>query len=196
MPLNSLAPGYAKLFTDVVINAVTMTHVMTVPMNVVLPNLLDTTVRLKDGTIDEWSSVIDQLVLVLKALYNNAAGAATITHADMYSQADANSEPQFEGTYPILVAGTSANTTVFAGMATFSFKSVSGGNARVVPMETGAANNVHLPYASLGTAAQAFIDYLTGTISGWYARDNSYLGTFLFLTTKTNDPVRKRRLQL
>ncbi len=195
MPLNSLAPAFIKLRYSTIVSAISMTHVMVLPVMEVSDDGDNTLLLRKGATSQLWTTCVDDLVLVLKPLFS-AAGVTTFDFADLYLQADANSTPVFTSTHLIAVTATGGTGTVSELMETYSFRSADGGKFKLLLLEGLATVNNRHTYGTLSAAQKALVDFLIGNNSFVHARDNSYLQTFLFQTTKTNDILRKKRMGL
>lgn len=194
MPLHSLAPGYAKIHYTIESGSV-LEHVMTLPLKITLLDG-DTTEVGRKGDIDIlWDDAVAEYVTPLADLF--AITGTEFVRADLFSQADADSPPIYEATTDLSgFAGTSNGAIAVAQQDVYTFKSQNGGGIRVTLLEDTQGVNNHRAYGALGVVPKAFVDYLLGATSCYYARDNGFPQVFLFQTTKENDKLRRIRFNL
>lgn len=185
MAVNSLSPGFVKLFYTVG----TKEHVMTIP---VIPfpaggGAWLTATRFAPGGVS-WTVNVDALITVLKPMFS---ALSTFTYAELWTQADADADPQYEATYSIAVAGTGGGTAVANGMVTFSGRTENGGIAKLVLLESLSAVNQKLkpPYVA---PYLAVVNYLLSTSSFLVGRNGGYWLNVPQITTKTNDTLRRQ----
>lgn len=187
MAINCLAPGYTKIaYTS---NA--HPHTMVIP---VLPDGsgLAMHIKTKAGASIVWSVGVGALVALLAPMFDTTA---TFSGAEIYTQDDCASAPVFQDSMALAIAGTNGGSAFRFQQYAFSFRSVLGGRGFIKLMESDwQGNDQKVPYAAMEATPKALADYLTGTTSLFYARDNSYLSACLNGVTKVNDELRKRYL--
>lgn len=193
MTINSLAPGFIKLYY--VQNL--LTHVQTIPVSVA-----------GDPTVGEepeftpnvgapilMSAFIDEYIAILQPLF----GADTsFSSAEYWNQPEPEDDPTWYFTYPIGEVGTSGTASVDLLQAVMTFRTALGGIYRNYLMEISGSVPVNL-HTSFPFSAGPFADlaeYLTGDTSCVLGRDNAALIVPIAFTTKYNDALRKKRLLL
>lgn len=191
MAHNSLAPGFVKLkytFTGI-------THVQTIPVQPsgtptvgVEPNV----VPASGGPI-ALSQFMTDYMAVFRPIFGNQTA---VDVAEFWYQPTASADPIWIYDHPIALAGSSATQSVALQQLVVTFRTALGGIFRWYGMEPSGAisNNVRVPGASLTGTVLALSNYLKGGTSCFLARDNAKLVSPIFMSTKTNDALRKRRL--
>lgn len=185
MAVNSLSPGFVKLYYTVGVRE----HVMTIPV-IPFPSgggAWLTATRFAPSGVS-WTANMDAFITVIKPLMSSST---TFTYAELWTQATADSDPQYEATYSIAVIGTAAGAAVANSMITFSGRTEGGGIAKLVLLETALAVNIKYksPYA---VPLAAIVAYLLSTSAFLVGRNGGYWLNVPQATTKTNDTLRRQ----
>jgi hypothetical protein len=197
MTRHALSPGYVKLHYSVVISTVAMEHVAVLPVNLTAGGEGSASqITTKAGTPTAWATIVGNIFDQLKTQFNNGAGIASFSGAELFSQFDETSAPFWEDAYFATVVGTNAGAAQTAVQSVFAFRSDSGGVLKVTMIEASNVGNLRQVYAQMTTAQKALADYFMGNTNGVIARDGGWPHQFLHLTTKVNDKVRKHRFNL
>jgi len=191
---NALSPGYIKIHYDVVISSVSLSHVMTLPVALDAPFVGSSSLlNSKGGSAIAWHTYVDTLIALLKTQWS---ATSTFTGVELFSQADAESEPFFEDVYVLSVVGTNGSGALTAGQAIMTFKTLANGLLKLSMMETSVSANLRQNYSAMSAAQKAIADHILASGCCVWGRDNNYGQLFLHLTTKTNDKLRKHRFNL
>lgn len=187
MAVNTLAPGFVKLHY---IGAQNIQHTMT--FGVLNDNfaLAIPTIKTKDGSSVAINTAVSAFVTILKALM---AASVTFQDFDLWSKPTPTDDPIWLYNGSLAVVGTNAAATVANSQLVASYRSGAGGNGKIYLLEQSyAVNNVYKPTAYGDAAKLALANYLIGTSSMVYARDNGFPVSVPRMMTKTNDVMRKR----
>lgn len=189
MARNSLSPGFLKIFYT----SNTHPHLQVLPVNPVAPAGAGTNLLDKSGASQLWTSAVADIVLFLKQYLDSAS---TIVSAEVWTQATPTSVPIFQATTALGVAGTAVGAAVPWAQVRQSFRAANGSRAVYQVMESVLAVDLKVSAPLYGGAAmlQASANYLTGSSSVVWSRDNSYLANGIRAVTKTNDKLRKKYL--
>lgn len=189
MASNCLAPGFVRVFY----NSNTHEHRMTIPVFPVLPAGASTLLYEKGGATLAWLTGITAVITVIKARYPAAASFET---AEIWTQADCESVPLLQDTQTLGIAGTLGSGATAYMQSLFTFRTQFGGRGKLMLMEPGGTVDVKsFPPTFGGDAAlQAISDYVIGSTSIVYARDNSFNASAIKYISKVNDKLRKKYL--
>jgi hypothetical protein len=189
MTVNSLAPGFVKLF----IQDALFIHDHTIGVNLVAGGAGDaSTVTLKNLSTTLWTTAVDAYVALVRPLQS---ATATIQYAELWSKADADADPVFESLHLIGLACTGAAGGLGYNQGTWSYRTQGGGNGKVVLFNSIIPlNSVARPPTYGGAAALALASYIISATSMIYGRDNTYPVAVPKVLGKTNDALRKRGL--
>lgn len=193
MVKNSLAPGFVRIFYQTVYATVPMVHRQTIPCLPSPGTLGGWEVARRNGSLANWNTAVLELVTVMKAIMHTSS---TFQYAELWTQADENSEPVYRENYDITVAGSSATGTVRAVQRVLSFRSTENGRMKLTLLETIQPPDQRAAYSGLGSQDKAIVDYMLDPACWVVARDGGYANTFAFATSKTNDALRRHRLNL
>lgn len=191
MGVNSLAPGFVKIKYGTAGNQSTMT----LPVKPVSPqpgtfaNQVDTA----DGTPATLSVIIDDFVALIVPFFGTDVSFGS---AELWSKPLPESDPVFVEAINLDTNGTNAGTTDRTLQAVMTHRSSNGGLHRLYLIGIVGEPDVRdlAPFDS--NAGQALSDYLISGSSFIFARDNGRLFAPIAFTTKTNDTLRKKRLDL
>jgi hypothetical protein len=189
----SLAPGFVRLrYTGSSIE-----HIQTLPVNVNgLPTISeDPTFNLKGLGTKLMSEAVDEYVDVLKGMFSNTV---TINDAEFWYQPEPEDDPYWIFTHPVGVTGTAATASVPERQSVISYRSGLGHNAFHYEMEvTGdIPGSQRQNFPTTKTYVNALNTYLVGSTSFITARDGGFLIVPIWWTTKNNDALRKKILNL
>lgn len=193
MTINSLAPGFAKI--SYVQNL--LTHVKTIPLlpsGTITPGV-EPSVMTYAGTPITFSAAIDALIALMQPIY----GADTsFSSAEFWSQPLSTDNPVWVFTHPIGEVGTATGASADKVQSVMTFRTGIGGLYRDYQMEISGdvPADLHVFYPFSAGPFANLAAYLTGTTSWTYARDGSRLIVPVAFTTKVNDALRKKRLNL
>ena len=193
MPRKSLAPGFIKIFQSTTISGTPMSHVQT--LSIAGPTWLGalTTLLRKSGAAVVWTTAVTELIVLLRPLMGTGT---TYINAEIWRQDTATDDPLFISTVAIALAGTNGAATLSAGQAVIDFKGADDSDLRFTLLEPAMAANRRLAYLGMTAAEKALCDYIVGATTWLYTRGNSFPVNVGFLTSKTNDVLRKSRLNL
>lgn len=191
MPKNTLAPGYIRLLYTVTINGIARPHIMNLGVRPADWSAATATIYKRDNAAIDWSAGVNVLVGWLKPCWPNVANFVSAT---LYRQDTPSSEPQYQSEYSIAQAGTGGGSVTAGRQETFTYRTFDGGIYKMVLLETGAGEVVRESVLTPATPRADLKDYVIGTTSWIYARDNSHPKTFLWRTAKMNDKLREKLL--
>nr|CRY96496.1 hypothetical protein [uncultured prokaryote] len=187
MPINSLYPGFVKLFY----NSNGHQHTQTLPVKPFVgvggawfleaKNIVNN---------DVWQDMVTAYVDVFKTWLPNTG---SITRAELWTMASPTATPVFADALPLSVAGTVAITPVALGQTSVTYRSATGGLYRWIGLEGSDAANAEA-YPPFGGIHGALATYLTGATSFVVARDGGTLTAPIRLLSKTNDKLREKYL--
>lgn len=191
MAQNDLSPGFVILFYQVG----TRQHRMVLPVKPIapVPGTIGNELEQKDGDPQSFVTAITAFFLLIKGFYNTGAD---FIRAELWSKPTPESNPIFVEVHEITDNGTSATATQVDGQAVLTHRTAAGGIHRLYLMESTFPANTReaAPFASGGL--NSLSNYLTGDDSVIFGRDNAPLIAPVAFTTKVNDALRKKRLQL
>ena len=136
-------------------------------------------------------TAIADYVTAVKTLF---PATATFTGWEFYSKA-IDEEPVFIYGDDLNVVGTNVSAVNPDNQAVLTWRTSLGNVAKSYFMETSVADDARIPLrASAAAPWGAIFTYMTGN-TGWVrGRDNGKLISGIWVTTKTNDALRKRRI--
>jgi hypothetical protein len=191
MAHNSLSPAFVKLYY----NFNNITHVQTIP---VIPSGTPTVGSLPNvtpitGSPITFAQFMTDYMVVFRPFFHNLT---TIQSAEFWYQSTPTADPIWIYDHPINLTGSSGSVNTSMGQIVLTMRTALGGIYRWYAMEPSSALplNVRTPGAALATTVLALSNYLKGSTSCVYGRDNASLQVPIFSTTKINDALRKRRL--
>lgn len=170
-----------------------MTHVQTLSVAAPVWSGAASTIQRKSAANVLWTTAVGELVALLRPLMN---AATTYINAEIWRQDTATDDPIFIATAALALAGTAAGTTLSAGQMVIDFKGADDSDLRFTLLEPGTTANRRVAYPAMTAAEKALVDYIVGATTWLYTRGNSFPVNVGFLTTKTNDVLRKSRLNL
>lgn len=191
MPVNDISPGFVVITYAIG----TRIHKMTLPVFPAVPDPLATNNELyeNDGDVIVFGTAVTAFVNLIKGFYNTATD---FTSAELWSKPTPADNPLFIEAVTLALNGTSGTVPVVDGQAVLTHRTTGGGLHRLYLMEsTFPANTRELnPFAS--GALNSLSAFMRG-VNGWVkGRDGGQLTAPIAFTTKTNDALRKRRLNL
>lgn len=193
MTHNSLSPGFVRLRYL----GSSLTHIQTIPVIPVgVPVIGDEPDFATKSTVNKtMSECIDAYVNVFKAVMGPTV---TIVDAEFWYQATPEDDPYWVFTYPIGVVGTSGTASVPERQSVISYRTGQGGLAFHYMMEVNGsiAGSQRQNFPTNSTAVNAVNAFLVGTDSFFVGRDGAFFITPVWWTTKNNDAIRKKVLNL
>lgn len=188
---HSLAPGFVKLYYTFS----TLTHVMTIPVTysgTPEPGEEPFFV-MNDGDVTAMVSAVNTLMPLLRA---NFAATTEFNRAEAWYKPTDTADPVWIYTHSIGLPGTNATANVLTEQAVISFRTSAGGNKFLYLMEAPYAANIVDPFPFTTVPIANLCTYLTGN-DGWIVgRDDGKLVVPIRLTTKLNDALRRKRLNV
>ena len=189
MAVNDLAPGYIKVFY----NAASRPHIATLP--VIWDGDPDVGVEpsvIQNNTLSALVSVaVDEYCDAIRTIFHSTV---TWTGYECYKKA-VGADPTFVFADDLALAGSSASVVNTDSQATLVFRTTEGGLMKIYLMEHSAANNARIPLKSTAPAPwNTMFTYFTGALGFVVGRDGGRAIAGTYVTTKTNDALRKRRL--
>lgn len=191
MAHNSLAPAFVKLYYSYS----GIVHVQTIPCQPsgtptvgTEPNVVP-----KTGGPIAFSQFMTDYMVVFRPMFSSVT---TVISAEFWYQPTPTSDPIWIYEHPINLAGSTGATNTPMGQAVMTFRTALGGIQKVYLMEPQSALTMNLRTA--GTAFSGaivnFSNYIKGSTSCFLGRDNAAPMVPIYLSTKFNDALRKRRL--
>lgn len=189
------SPGWIRVQYGVTISSVLRLHQFDVGIWPVAWNGSGTLLKRRpDGSATVlWTTAINALIGVLDDVMPNTASFIVTS---LFRQDNASSEPLHIADNANVSPGLVAQSPLPYQQLIWSFRTGAGGIMKLSIYETHLAVNTRQNYASMGATYKAVADLVTASDTWVYARDNSFPTTSLFLTTKTNDELRKQGLNL
>lgn len=191
MAVHSLSPGFIELqytYSNLL-------HKMRIPVTPatgwatgVQPDLVR-----KNGTNVAMNTAIDELIALLRPLFQNTT---EFTKAEAWFYPTGAADPIWVWTYAIGLLGSNVGTNVVSSQMVVSFRSLVGGLAKIYLMEGVFTPNVRNSYPFGAGNLTNLTNYMIGGTSFWYARDNGALIVPIWSSSKTNDKLRKLRLNM
>lgn len=183
----SLAPGYVRVTYD----GTLFPHHMTIPVNIPpgSPTGVEPDATLKDASTTPISTAISSMFELIKVFFPAAVhfGLAEVHNVD-----ETTGEDQFLFAWNVNKVGTAGGAAVVAGQTVFSFKTSLGSAYKLYLMESVTPVNLRIlpPYADAPNLNLS--DYIVGSSSVVYGRQNAYPFVPVSLVSKTNDKLRKQ----
>lgn len=171
-------------------------HTMTfdvLPITTVVPGLdfSDIEIELRNGASSFLDVAVDALVAGLIALY---PPSANIIRAELNYIPEATFAKTFMSSYPIGEEGVNGDfDSQAAYQATYTFRSIGGGSARLQLMESSIVSNSKISYPYGSAALNAIPDLLTATTGFMIARDNTFVFSNLHLSSGQNERLFRKR---
>lgn len=170
-------------------------HTMTfdvLPITTVVPGLdfSDIEIELRNGATSFLDTAVDALVTGLVALY---PASANIIRGELNYIPEGTFAKTFISSYPIGAAGTNVADSQIAYQATYTFRSIGGGSARLQLMESSIISNSKVSYPYSSAALNAIPDLLTATTGFMIARDNTFVFSNLHLSSGQNERLFRKR---
>lgn len=188
MAENSIAPGYVRIFYQ----DADFIHKQTIGIKSDFVETLGTyLLEEKGGSTDAWTDKIDEWIVLMRPLTHSAT---SFLYAELWEYDFETSEETFKALHEIGLAGTSATVTDGTRGTSWSYRTVGGGNGKIVLLGSAAQlNSAYRPPAYGATSLAAVANYIASGESFIYARDNTYPAITSRVLTKTYDALRKRK---
>jgi len=191
MPAHSLAPGFVE-FQYTYSN---LLHKMRLPVTPgagwavgLQPNLVQ-----KNGVDVGFDAAVDAFAALLRPMFANTT---EIVKAEAWFYPTNSPDPIWVYTRAIGLVGTNAGANTSAGQMVISYRTLLGGIMKLYLLEGVWAINVRNSWPFGASAATNIANFMIGNTSWIYGRDNAGLIVPIWLTTKTNDAIRKIRLNM
>lgn len=191
MPINTLAPGFVKIQYSTVVGAVTLNHYQRLGINPAVWSGQTTTINPKSGAAVLWSTGILDYFTAVRPVYHSSS---IFVGAELWRQDTPTSDPVYQGSSVLSLAGTSAIATVSMGQAVFAIFGADDSRLMVKLLESAIGVNQRTTIVSAGALQKAVGDYFLANNCVFWTRGNSYGASYGFMSTKTNDKLRKLRL--
>lgn len=136
-------------------------------------NFDDYAVKRRDLSSEDLGTLTDELVTILRPFFNSAS--ASLINAELWKYEVGTYNAQFYASYTLGLAGTSGSSTQAWNQVVITFRSTSGGSARLTLMQTVKVTNVTDPYPFADTQAADLAAWAVGAQSWVLARDGGYL---------------------
>jgi hypothetical protein len=191
MAQNSLDPGFLILYytrSSLYHRAVYQIAFAGTPTPGVEPNILDVT-----GDAIGSSTAVTAWITLIKARFNSDT---TFTGYEVWSKASPSSDPIFIYGDDYAVVGTNVNNALSMGQVCLSFRTVGGGVMKLYFMESTSAANQKIACRVGAADWGSTVTFVLGDGAWMYGRDDERALSGIWITTKTNDALRKRRLNL
>lgn len=187
----TLGPGFVKVQYGTSAHQ----HIMTIPVRYEgTPTVGDVpSVLSKNSTTYTLTAAMATLLDAVKTMFYSDV---TFGHYDAWFVNPDTFEPIWIYGYdPLSKVGTAGTATVLQSMATFTFRTGNGGIMKNVFLDTYFNPFVRALAPSYGgnTVAQAWLTYMIGNTSVWYARDDSYAISGMRLSVRYSDVLLKQR---
>lgn len=191
MPVHSLSPGFVELQYTYL----GLLHKMRIPVTPAVgwTTSVEPDLVRKSGAVVDMSTAVDELIVLLRPLFQNTT---EFTKAEAWFYPGGASDPIWVYTYAIGLLGSNAGTNVQSSQSVVSFRSSIGGIAKLYLLEGVFVANVRNSYPFGAGNITNLTNYMIGATSWWYARDNGSLVVPIWNTSKTNDKIRKIRLNM
>lgn len=188
---HSLAPG----FIEVTYTVSALLHKMRVPVQ---PDVgwgvgLEPNLVTKNGASISLSAAMTELLAVVRPFFHTSVDFLA---ADAWFTPTGGTDPIWVYTHPLGVQGTSSTVATFMSQVVMSFRTLIGGIAKIYMMEASVTINNRVSYPFGAGSSTNLATYMTGSTSIWRGRDDSVLVVPMWQTTKTNDAIRKKRLNM
>lgn len=192
MAKNSLFPAFARITYQ----GANGQHVHTIPVrnpaeSVTNPGLWD--ILTKDAT---WTAFEGAMLTYVNLLKSFMPTTVTFIEAELYTMASETADPLFRQIAPLNVAGTATTSAAYSMSQTvLSYRSHLGGIGKLMLMESTATPNFRQAWrANAPTTFNNLRQYLLGDDCVIIARDGGYPIATTYVTTKTNDVLRRDTL--
>jgi hypothetical protein len=191
MAHNSISPGFVKLYYT----TTSITHVQTIPVIPsgtptvgVMPNLTPLT----GGPITLGQFMTDYMA-VFRPFFSTIT---SVQSAEFWYAPTPTSDPIWIYDHPINLPGLTGAAASLMVQAVMTFRTALGGILKTYLMEPNSAivANQRTAGASLAGINLNYSNYIKGATSCFFGRDNASPQVPIFLTTKVNDALRKRRM--
>lgn len=186
MAINSLYPGFWKIhYTS---NG--HTHVMTVPVKPVNVGGVWFFQDKQGNTTAQLSAAATAYVTLIKPFMNTGS---TFVDVEFWSMATPTSDPIFQETVVLGIAGTSASATIAREQFSGAFRTVGGGLWRLYLMEA----IVQIDQVTNPPYNATYATLVNGLIGGQSyvaGRDGTFLSSCVRFVAKENDALRKKYL--
>lgn len=153
-----------------------------------LPADIDLVTR--QGTGIALDVAVDAITDFIHPLFESAS---VLTTFDFWRYDPLSFSKTYITTGDISKAGTSATHNTRAGQSVYTHRTLEGGIMKVTLMEPSIFSNLVTPYASLGAASQALMDYVCDADTWILGRDTSYPVVPLNLAQGQNEATFRRR---
>lgn len=193
LPNNTPAPAFIDLQYATTVGGVVLNHHQIICVNPAVLSGATSTLTLKNATTLLWTTALNALIALLQPLHHTST---IFIGAELWSKPTPSSDPIFIATAVLGTAGTSGTAPVSMAQTVIDFKGTDDSDLRFTILEGVSAANVRQGLAAMSASYQALVAYLYGATSFVYTRGNAYLSNVGFLTTKTNDRLRKKRMGL
>jgi len=157
------------------------------------PLSVDNELRTNDGGTVTLTAGVTAFLNVIKSFHNTATD---YTLAELWSQPTPADDPLFIEVIEPAISGTSASAPTLMGQVIITHRTAVGGIHRLYLMNPINAPNTRATAPFPVGNAKALSDYMKGN-TGWiYGRDGGRIVAPIAQTTKINDALRKKQMNL
>lgn len=188
---HSLSPG----FIEIQYTYSNLLHKMRLPVQPgngwatgVEPNLVQ-----KNGVDVPMSTAVDAFITLIKTMFN---AATEFVKAEAWFYPTGAGDPIWVYTHALGVAGTAGTPNTNMAQGVITFRTLIGGVFKLYLMEGAFTVNSRNSWPFGAGNPTNVANYLIGSTSWVYGRDNGSLVVPMWFTTKTNDKLRKIRLSM
>jgi hypothetical protein len=147
----------------------------------------------KNGSTITLAAAVTELLAVVRPFFHTSIDFIA---AEAWFTPTLSSDPIWVYTHAIGLAGLSATAVTFMSQTVLSFRTLLGGIAKIYFMEASVSINTRASFPFGAGPTTNLANYATGGTSIWRGRDDSVLVVPMWQTTKTNDAIRKKRLNM
>lgn len=152
----------------------------------------DIEIETRTGAPTALDTAVDAFVTGMIGLY---PATSTIIRAELWFIPEGTFAGSFVSTYPIDEVGTNATASQVAQQATYTFRSIDGGNGRLQFMEPSIAGNSKTSYPYGSATLNAIPDIITAGSNFIIARDNSFMFANIHLSLGQNERLFRKRFR-
>lgn len=147
----------------------------------------------RDGSSDNALSIlIDEYIDLIKPLYKSDTN---FVRAELWQYGGSSLDASYKASYPLGVAGDSANSTVPAQQVTVTFRTLGGYILRLQLMESVVGGDTKDPYPFVNVAVKALADYVISDQNFVKARDNTFPIVALNASYGANEKLWRKRFR-
>lgn len=191
--VNYPGPWEIRLFYATTAAGLTSNSVMRINVDVDTPPdpgspFEDYHLKSRQGLFYNAKTYVDALVNLLKVAYHTSSN---FSHAELWKYQTGTFNADFQSSYSVGVAGTSATATSQLFVSIITFRSQNGGSARLHMVQPVYLVNITDTYPFATASIQDIADFCTNLNSPMIARDGGYLFSALHWMVGQNERMFK-----